>query len=275
MKELEQYLGQLDKRTVVLDLGCGAGSFHYETCRCRIIAMDVHIRQNNPGASDSKVLYVSADSRSIPLPDNSVDVVVCHHSLEHVVDYKAALSEIARVLAPSGWLWISVPNGYGFDDALYRRIFSGGGHVNRFTYEGLIHDVNEATGLRLIQSCALFSGFVYLKAPTSEELKHFPPTARFLAEVPEGFATAGRIAINAATRIVDRLIKSDYSQYGWAFVFAHDEIGMPQLPSYFNVCRECGSGNAANRVGRRGIRFYECLFCGKVNLFVSPPSHLY
>jgi len=274
MKELELYLAQLDERKVVLDLGCGFGSFHYETCRCRIIGMDVYVR-NNPNANDSRVSFVSADSRSIPLANNSVDVVICHHSLEHVVDYKAALCEIARVLSPSGWVWISVPNGYGFDDALYRRVFSGGGHVNRFTYKGLIHDVAEATGLRLVQSCALFSGFVYLKAPTSEELKHFPPTARFLAEVPEGFATAGRIGINAVARIVDRVLKSNYSQYGWAFVFANDEIGMPPLPSYFNVCRECGSGNAAKLLRTRRIHFYACLYCGKVNLFVPPPDHFH
>jgi hypothetical protein len=32
--------GRLDDQTVVLDLGCGRGGFHYEACRGRIVAMD-------------------------------------------------------------------------------------------------------------------------------------------------------------------------------------------------------------------------------------------
>lgn len=278
MVELENHLAGLAENAIVLDLGCGHGSFHYETCRCRVISMDLVMPQRN-GEPMTSVTPVCADSRYIPLRDASVDVVICHHTLEHFQEYKLALSEIARVLSAAGWLWIAIPNGYGFDDSLYRLLFSGGGHVNRFSYEGLVTDVEELTGLHLIQSCLLFSGFVYLKKPPPQELQHFPAKARFLAEVPDGFATVGRVGINSLTRIVDKVFGARYSQYGWAFVFAHDDICMPQLPSYFNVCRQCGSGNSGKSIKTRGLaifgyQFYECPHCGEINLFCPPPQGL-
>src|SRR6185295_18086469 len=166
--------------------------------------MDLNVRSKS-SAGVQRITPVCADSRSIPLANASVDAVICHHTLEHFGEYRTTLSEIGRVLRPDGWLWIAIPDGYGFDDALYRKVFSGGGHVNRFSRDGLIREVQEITGLRLTDSCLLFSGFVYLKKPAPEELVHYPRTARFLAEVPEGFLTTGILAINTITRLLDKM----------------------------------------------------------------------
>ncbi|HYR92040.1 MAG TPA: class I SAM-dependent methyltransferase [Terriglobia bacterium] len=281
MDKLQNFLGRLGEEVIVLDLGCGYGSFHYAACNCHVIAMDVSLPENGAGSTASRVKYVRADSKAIPLDNESVDAVICHHTLEHFADYRMTLSEIGRVLRANGWLWIAIPDGNGFDDALYRLVFSGGGHVNRFSYEGLVAEVQSITGLRLAQSCLLFSGFVYLKKPTPRELQHFPPTARFLAEVPDGFSVFGRVAVNTATRIIDRLFGSRYSQYGWAFLFTKTTIAMDALPSYFNVCRQCGSGNSAESVkacsagpSLFGFRLYHCPHCAEVNVFVPPPRNL-
>ncbi len=280
MDKLQNFLGGLRDEVVVLDLGCGYGSFHYEACNCRIIAMDVNLPESSTGSTISRVEYVRADSRAIPLNNESIDAVICHHTLEHFADYRTTLSEIGRVLTPDGWLWIAIPDGNGFDDALYRLVFSGGGHVNRFSYESLITDVRRITGLQLAQSCLLFSGFVYLKKPTPRELQHFPPTARFLAEVPDGFSVFGRLALNTATRIIDRIFGSRYSQYGWAFLFTKTTIAMEELPSYFNVCSQCGSGNSSESVKANssrsffGFRLYHCPHCAEINVFVPPPRNL-
>jgi SAM-dependent methyltransferase len=280
MDELQDFMRRLAERTVVLDLGCGYGSFHYEACSCRVIAMDVSVPEHGVKTTTSRIRYVCADSSAIPLDSASVDAVVCHHTLEHFADYKTTLAEIRRVLAPNGWLWISVPNGNGFDDALYRLVFSGGGHVNRFSYDGLIADVRAITGLDLAQSCHLFSGFVYLKKPTPAELQHFPRTARFLAEVPDGFLHFGTLAVNTATRVIDRIFGSRYSQYGWAFLFSRSEIAIGGLSSYFNVCRRCGCGNPAESVKTYtgpslfGCRLYHCPHCAEINVFVPPPKNL-
>ncbi len=52
---------------------------------------------------------VRLDLQQIDLPDASVDVMLTPHVLEHVPDTSAALSEIHRVLAPGGRMYLQVP----------------------------------------------------------------------------------------------------------------------------------------------------------------------
>ncbi len=49
------------------------------------------------------------DLTSLSFSDNSFDVVICNHVLEHIQDEGKALSEIFRVLKPGGWAIIQVP----------------------------------------------------------------------------------------------------------------------------------------------------------------------
>jgi SAM-dependent methyltransferase len=57
-----------------------------------------------PGRADEQI-----DITDIPYQDNSFDVVLCVHVLEHVRDDHKALSEILRVLKPGGWALPLVP----------------------------------------------------------------------------------------------------------------------------------------------------------------------
>src|SRR6202022_2066516 len=51
----------------------------------------------------------------ITLPDESVDVIICGHVLEHL-DHKRALSELRRVLRPDGILLLLFPIVEGWDE---------------------------------------------------------------------------------------------------------------------------------------------------------------
>ena len=268
MDDLYSLLRRFDEHGVVLDLGCGHGSFHYEACRGRIVAMDITLPEKS--ALKPQAAYMCADSGTIPLGDASVDAVISHHTLEHFIDYKKTLSEVRRILRPTGWLWIAVPNGFGFDDALYRMLYRGGGHVNRFSYDALVKEVEAATGTRLAQSCDLFSSFVYIR----------PGQSGFMAEAPQGLLTFSAFALNAVTRLLDKAFGSRYSQYGWGFAFVRGEIRVDAMPSYFNVCRQCGAGDSAEYLKRAssrtflGIGLYNCPHCGGSNILVSPPPSL-
>lgn len=49
------------------------------------------------------------DITDIHHPDNSFDAIYCSHVLEHVPDDHRAMSELCRVLKPSGWAILQVP----------------------------------------------------------------------------------------------------------------------------------------------------------------------
>jgi SAM-dependent methyltransferase len=221
------------------------------------------------------VHYIQSDSSAIPLANSSVDAVVCHNTLEHFPNYKETLSEVARVLRPSGWLWIAIPNGFGFDDGLYRLVFEGGGHVNRFSFDQLVSEVRQITGMELAQTCDFFSCFIYLKKPIGRDASsYYPRTARSLVNVPEGTLTAAVLALNTVTRIIDKIAGTRYSLYGWGFLFSREAMAREPMRSYFNVCRQCGSGCSAIELKRRTGQTYLCPHCGTLNLFVAPPPGL-
>lgn len=49
------------------------------------------------------------DITQIPFDDNSFDLIICNHVLEHVPDDRRALSELFRVLRPGGWEILQTP----------------------------------------------------------------------------------------------------------------------------------------------------------------------
>jgi predicted SAM-dependent methyltransferase len=55
------------------------------------------------------------DLHSIPLDDNSFDVVFCNHVLEHVDDALQCMRELHRVLRPGGWGIMQVPQDFDRD----------------------------------------------------------------------------------------------------------------------------------------------------------------
>lgn len=60
-------------------------------------------------AADGRAVDLRASLTHLPLPDASVDLVVCYHVLEHVPDDRAAMRELARVLRASGLAVVQVP----------------------------------------------------------------------------------------------------------------------------------------------------------------------
>ena len=58
---------------------------------------------------ESPLAKVKMDIHQIPFKENTFDVVLCNHVLEHVDDDIKALSEINRVLKPGGFAILQVP----------------------------------------------------------------------------------------------------------------------------------------------------------------------
>ena len=100
-----------------------------------------------------KVRYHGADLKSvradehfdictIPYPDDSFDVILCSHVLEHVADDRQAMSELFRVMKPGGWGLIEVPFDGKLDETLEDpsittdeeriRVYGNKGHLRKY-----------------------------------------------------------------------------------------------------------------------------------------------
>ena len=58
---------------------------------------------------ESPLAKVKMDIHQVPFPENTFDVAICNHVMEHVDDYILAMSELHRVLKPGGWALIQSP----------------------------------------------------------------------------------------------------------------------------------------------------------------------
>lgn len=52
---------------------------------------------------ESPLADLHFDVQAIPLADDSFDVLICNHLLEHVADDRRAMREFFRILRPDGW----------------------------------------------------------------------------------------------------------------------------------------------------------------------------
>jgi SAM-dependent methyltransferase len=97
---------------VVLDIGCGPfGSMDLSPAR-RFIGLDplADEYQSTYGA-DARMTILAAEAESIPLPDQSVDTVVCVNALDHFHQPYRALDEMVRVLRRGGEILLATDVG--------------------------------------------------------------------------------------------------------------------------------------------------------------------
>ena len=95
----------------VLDVGCGRGDLGAALVRrgWRVTGIDPSDQACAVARTRGMETRV-ATLESAMLADESFDVVVMSHSLEHVAEPRADLARVRRLLRPGGLLLISVPN---------------------------------------------------------------------------------------------------------------------------------------------------------------------
>lgn len=136
-----------------------------------------------------------ADLTELPFRNGVFDVVICSHVLEHIPDDRRAMSEIRRILKPTGWAAILVPIIYPdatdedlsvTDPAERARRFFYAGHlraygeadfVDRLRGAGLSVEVVRHADLLSEPECLssgvnLLSGDVFLCSPAPEHQRH-------------------------------------------------------------------------------------------------------
>src|SRR3989338_4612990 len=149
-------------KCVALDLGCGDGYWSGKLKAKGYETVSLDQEREHPNV-DSDYRYDSmapADlEKELPFPDSSFDLVWCTEVIEHLEKYRLAVTEIKRVLKPSGVCVLTTPNSY-FWLYYFLRLFGlshkdwqNEGHKNFFH----INDIR-----RLLPSAKIYGYFPYI-----------------------------------------------------------------------------------------------------------------
>jgi len=169
-------VSQLPPGERLLDVGCGSGTLggvllaegRYAEVHGLEISGEAVERARERGV---RAQVFNLNRGPFPHPDGSFDAVTCLAVIEHVLDPRPVLDEIARVLKPRGLLVLDTPNirylkhlwsllargrfpvTSGDDED--RRLAYDGGHMHYFTHRDIAALLRER-GLRVVHSpCVL------------------------------------------------------------------------------------------------------------------------
>jgi 2-polyprenyl-3-methyl-5-hydroxy-6-metoxy-1,4-benzoquinol methylase len=119
---LSLYTTLEDKR--ILDSGCGTAGLLIALHRMgagELIGIELDPNVYKLAALRTqklpRVSILHDDSRGAHLKDESFDIIISHHVIEHVGQFRAYLDSLKRLVKPGGLLWIACPNRLWFYEA--------------------------------------------------------------------------------------------------------------------------------------------------------------
>jgi SAM-dependent methyltransferase len=156
----------------VLDWGCGRGQLSWLLARRDLAVTSFDIRRFPADSMviDGDQIIIGEDPVLLPFPSASFDAVLSCGVLEHVVDERASLREIKRVLKPGGFFFIyQLPQRYSYTELINRWRSGRWHHPRRYTPRSAKMEL-EAAGFRLVRQRRANM--------LPKNLTGFPPVAR-------------------------------------------------------------------------------------------------
>ena len=128
-----------------LDVGAAAGGNTVVLRDLGMMAVALEYGAEGVALAQGRGLaVVRGDACHLPVADTSVDLVTAFDVLEHIDDHDLVMSEIRRVLAPGGQLFVAVP----CDMRLWSAHDEAVGHVRRYSRTEL-RGLTEDAGLQV------------------------------------------------------------------------------------------------------------------------------
>ena len=168
---VEEALKLMDKKNLLLDVGCGDGSLGrlaQEKVR-HVIGIDFsHVALKSAKRKHNQVVRCDFGQAGLPFKSGVFEMVTCLDVIEHVFYPAELLCEIHRVLKINGVLILTTPN-VRFIDHLAQLLLKGkfprtsddiesynGGHIQYFTFSDLIGLLRQSKFISLVEK-----GIVY------------------------------------------------------------------------------------------------------------------
>jgi SAM-dependent methyltransferase len=100
----------------VLCAGCGVGFIPYAIARHTAWTyiggeLDEERINRHPWVRQ-RIKIIRCDATAMPFPDDTFDLVICNHVIEHVPAWESLAQELHRVARPGGLVYIATPNIY-------------------------------------------------------------------------------------------------------------------------------------------------------------------
>lgn len=110
-KFIDEKILEISKTHRVLDVG---GGERFQKWLERYRPLFQHCEYQTMDYDPQTGADVIGNIHAIPLPDNSVDSIICHCVLEHVEDPIRAVKELYRILKLGGVIFVHVPSIYPY-----------------------------------------------------------------------------------------------------------------------------------------------------------------
>lgn len=118
---LTQFSHQLSDRDMFLDFGCGSGFLSELVYKKKLFESivgidisDVQVNLYNQKFDNNIAKAIVGDITSIPYNDAIFSMASCYSVLHHILDYKAVIKEITRILKPNGILYADFEPAHAF-----------------------------------------------------------------------------------------------------------------------------------------------------------------
>ena len=205
----------------VLDIGCGSGrhcAAAYDCSDVCVVGLDMNrddvlkarerliFHEQLGGHGGGAWALAVADAVSLPVAENSFDLVVCSEVLEHIENDARVLAEVYRVLKPGKFLAVSVPRYY--PERICWALSTGyhqtpGGHIRIYRKSGLIRRLQQAgfTVFCSHHAHSLHTPYWWMKCAIGPEKED-----SHVVQLIHRFLTWDMMKKPAFTRFLDRLL---------------------------------------------------------------------